>query len=41
MPQEGDSCLPLCPLEPASISIRAGPIGIPIIEFSVNWSNVI
>nr|UGV21726.1 cytochrome c biogenesis C [Cucumis melo subsp. agrestis] len=27
------------PVEPASISIRLGPIDIPIIKFSVNWWN--
>ncbi|XP_038882413.1 putative cytochrome c biosynthesis ccmC-like mitochondrial protein [Benincasa hispida] len=27
------------PVEPASISIRVGPIDIPIIKFSVNWWN--
>jgi len=27
------------PVEPASISIRAGPIDIPIIKTSVNWWN--
>ncbi|KAJ0790870.1 putative cytochrome c-type biogenesis protein CcmC (mitochondrion) [Helianthus annuus] len=32
-------CVSKLPIEPAPISIRAGPIDIPIIKSSVNWWN--
>ncbi|KAL2936956.1 ATP synthase protein MI25 [Bienertia sinuspersici] len=35
----GALCFQKLPVEPAPISIRAGPIDIPIIKFSVNWWN--
>ncbi|CAH8258863.1 unnamed protein product [Arabidopsis lyrata] len=35
----GALCFQKLPVEPASISIRAGPIDIPIIKSSVNWWN--
>ncbi|KAL0386481.1 UNVERIFIED_CONTAM: putative cytochrome c biosynthesis ccmC-like mitochondrial protein [Sesamum latifolium] len=33
----GALCFQKLPVEPAPISIRAGPIDIPIIKSSVNW----
>ncbi|KAL0307804.1 UNVERIFIED_CONTAM: putative cytochrome c biosynthesis ccmC-like mitochondrial protein [Sesamum angustifolium] len=35
----GALCFQKLPVEPAPISIRAGPIDIPIIKSSVNWWN--
>uniref|UniRef100_A0A7N0VDN6 Cytochrome c assembly protein domain-containing protein n=1 Tax=Kalanchoe fedtschenkoi TaxID=63787 RepID=A0A7N0VDN6_KALFE len=35
----GALCFQKHPVEPAPISIRAGPIDIPIIKYSVNWWN--
>ncbi|KAL2905219.1 putative cytochrome c biosynthesis ccmC-like mitochondrial protein, partial [Bienertia sinuspersici] len=35
----GVLCFQKLPVESAPISIRAGPIDIPIIKFSVNWWN--
>ncbi|GJU59660.1 cytochrome c maturase subunit C [Tanacetum coccineum] len=35
----GALCFQKLPIEPAPISIRAGPIDIPIIKSSVNWWN--
>ncbi|YP_009477623.1 cytochrome c biogenesis C (mitochondrion) [Nymphaea colorata] len=37
----GALCFQKLPVEPAPISIRAGPIDIPIIKFSVHWWNTL